>query len=127
MQLSDIEFEEDDEDLDVEARLDGRRIGYIWCVRDADRLKVSDLHVEPEFRRHGIGGRLLRMVLTSADKEGVREVWGLVTQEDLKRWPNLTSWYQHLGFTVMDATAADREDVPDAVNRIVRRRHASPA
>jgi hypothetical protein len=68
----------------------------------------------------------MRTVLTSADKAGVTEVWGLVTVEDLKCWPGLTGWYQRLGFAVVDATATDRDDVPDAVNRIARRR-SSPA
>jgi hypothetical protein len=56
MDFSRVEFEVDDEVLDVEARLDGRRIGYVWCVRDGDRLKLSDLHVDKDFRQHGIGG-----------------------------------------------------------------------
>src|SRR5688500_7398127 len=70
-------------DIDAEARLDGRRIGHIWCVRDGDRLKISDLEVVDEHRGLGIGGRLLRLVLQTADQTSVREVWGLVTEKDL--------------------------------------------
>ena len=112
----------DGEDLDAEALLDGVKIGYANCFREGDRLKICDLQVDDGYRRRGIGRQLIRFVLEVADGAGVGEVWGLVTEQDLTRWPGLTAWYERLGFAITDANAADKNDVPDAVKRIVRRR-----
>ena len=112
----------DHEDLDAEARLHGAKIGYVNCIRDDDRLKICDLRVDEAQRGRGIGRQLLQLVLQAADCAGVREVWGLVTDGDLARFPGLTGWYERLGFAINDADSADKSDVPDAVKRIVRRR-----
>jgi len=109
----------DEDDLDAEALIDGRRVGYAWCVREGERLKVSDLHVDDGHRHQGIGGRLLRIVLAAVDAANVREVWGIVTADDLARWPELLDWYRRHGFHVTDPDE-DGEDVPGAVKKIVR-------
>src|SRR4051794_682856 len=102
MDLSRTEYVVDDESLDVEAWLDGRKIGYAWCERTGDRLKVADLHVGDAYRRRGIGSELLRRVLRAADAAGILEVWGVVTADDLARWPGLLDWYRRHGFGVAE-------------------------
>jgi ribosomal protein S18 acetylase RimI-like enzyme len=109
----------DPDDLDIEASLEGRRVGYIWCLRDGCRLKIADLQVAQAYQRRGIGARLLRTVLQAADGAGIDEVWGVVTDDDLKRWPGLLRWYERNGFTITEPDA-DARDGPPAVKKIIR-------
>lgn len=108
----------DDEELDAEAHLGGRKIGYVWNMRTGDRLQLCDIHVDERCRGSGVGGGLLGFVLAAATAAGIREVWGLVTNDDLKRSSGLVNWYAKNGFRVEPATDADREMLPTTVHRI---------
>jgi hypothetical protein len=44
-------------DLDAQASLEGRQVGYIWCLRDGRGLKIAGLNVVDRHRRQGIGKR----------------------------------------------------------------------
>jgi N-acetylglutamate synthase-like GNAT family acetyltransferase len=92
---------DDEEDLDVEAHLDGKRIGCASCTRDGDRLKLADIAIEDEKLRHrGYGTGLLRFILDRADAKGIKEIRGIVTAQDLQTCPGLLAWYERHGFTV---------------------------
>ena len=116
----------DEDDLDVEVRLDGRRVGYLWCLRDGDRLKLADLRIdEDKFRHQGYGSGLLRFVLDRANALGIQEVWGVVTADDVRNTPYLLTWYERLGFAVSNAQPESDPDLkggPAAIKKIVRRR-----
>lgn len=134
-------FCDEDGDFDVEARLDGIRIGYARCNTDGDCLLLTDIRVDEEVPRKwpvlpgllgllagtrrpwrprglGIGRQLLTRLLQEADARGMREIWGSVMQADIDAWPDLLAWYQRHGFLVM---APDADCLPGAAKKIVRR------
>lgn len=128
----------EDDDLDVEAYLQERRVGHAWCVLEGRRLLIADIRVDDRhlvrwpfchnllrrlgvpcrwvsFRGRGIGGRMLKRLLLEAEAIGVEEVWGSVVQSDIDRSPFLIQWYVRHGFAV---TEPDGECVNDAVHKI---------
>ena len=121
----------DDEEIDVEAWVEGIRLGYAWTSRTDDRLQLAEWFVEPEvsiagrtwkLRGRGIGSELLRHMLNQADAAGVREVWGCVTAEDIQNGPELLARYERHGFVVGDADAECLSHVRTAVKKIVRQK-----
>jgi hypothetical protein len=132
---------EADEDFDVEAFIDGVRVGYAWGIKTGDRLLLSDLRVQPHspvaysrlpkflrprpkpLRGRGIGRELLRRFLGEADAIDVREIWGSVTLVDLRETPFLLDLYQKHGFIISEP---DAECVPQAVKKIIRRLPRDP-
>ncbi len=139
MPAIDYTFTGDDGDFDVEAHLNGVRVGWAWGTRAGDRVNLANIDVTHDglrrgaglpwfirqwlptrrLRRRGIGSALLRRVLREADADGVREVWGCVTQKDLTESPFLLRWYERHGFAI---GAPDDECMGNAVKKIVRRR-----
>ena len=107
------------EELNIEAWLDGQRVGHILCERHNERLQICDLWVEPMKRRQGIGTALLQRVLDSADATGVREICGDVTQDDIETCPGLLRWYERHGFVVREP---DDQSIRTAAQKVVRRR-----
>ncbi|MEW2401040.1 bifunctional helix-turn-helix transcriptional regulator/GNAT family N-acetyltransferase [Streptomyces sp. NPDC046862] len=83
------------------AELDGRRVGCVMCVRDAEdppgaaRLRL--LLVEPDARGLGIGNRLVRACVDFAREVGYREML-LWTNDCLGSARRI---YQHHGFTLV--------------------------
>lgn len=53
------------------------------------------------FRRRGIGTRLLKRFLVEADKKGVETIQGEITKNDYSQNPNLHNWYQKHGFKLL--------------------------
>jgi GNAT superfamily N-acetyltransferase len=113
----------DSDELDAEARIGVRRIGYLWCCRDGSGLQIADLQVNEEYRRHGIGTKLLHLVLTTADEAGIEEIWGGITKDDLARWPGLIDWYKRNGFVVSEPDVDIRQ--PQFERKVVRREGAN--
>jgi hypothetical protein len=135
-------FCNEDDDFDVEARLDGIRIGHARCFATGDRLLLADIRIDKEVPRKwpvlpgllgllvgtrcpwrprglGIGHHLLTRLLREADGKGMREIWGSVMPADMHAWPGLLAWYQRHGFVIM---ALDAECLPGAAKKIVRRK-----
>ena len=84
-------------------RIDGDYIGEISIVTDAGdpqytipdrRLYVSRLIVKDEYRRHGIGKKLVDFIVRNAQQEGYRE---LSIGVDLDNYPALRL-YAQMGF-----------------------------
>src|SRR5258706_15830876 len=111
----------EDRKFEVEGWIDGIRIGWTWCVRDGDRLLLSDIRVQEDeprqwpvfptlllrllgerqprqFRRRGIGSQLLKRLLREADSAGIREIRGSAVALDLDPQPTLLAWYERHGF-----------------------------
>jgi GNAT superfamily N-acetyltransferase len=76
-------------------------VGFDSPLQQDDQLLLADVHVEPEYRRRGIG-RLLAVVVEAADRAGIRKICGKVTAEDLRNTRGLLEWYQRHGFIVTD-------------------------
>jgi len=95
----------------------GKRLGRIIAVRDGARLLLSDIRLEnPKHKHQGIGSRLLNEFLTKAQKSGINEVWGSVTQDDIQKTSYLLDWYQRRGFSVLEP---DDKCVKPAVRKIM--------
>ncbi|MDP3072290.1 MAG: GNAT family N-acetyltransferase [Opitutaceae bacterium] len=96
-----------------------RRIGYVWCLLCDEEFKLADwkferelvvprklwarlLGLSPEirnYRRRGLGSRLLPLIVEHARKSGARRITGMISSEDLAEFPALVSWYGRFGFT----------------------------
>lgn len=111
----------DEQDLDVKAFLDGSAVGQAWGTRDGDTLKLEDIEIKDAYRHRRIGSALLTFMLRLADSAGIREIWGVVTAEDLKQTPSLLNWYERNGFITTEPDA-DTDPRLRAVKKIVRRR-----
>ncbi len=93
------------------------RLGWLHAVRTGGRLLLGDIVLENlKYKGQGIGRRLLDAFVKTAQEEGISEVWGSVTQEDIQQTPYLLDWYQRLGFTISDP---DEECVHTAAKKIV--------
>ena len=57
---------------------DGRIIGVILTGHDGRRGIIHHMCVHPEFRRMGIGARLVSLAEEALKKEGIQKVFGLV-------------------------------------------------
>ena len=124
-----IEFSTDGDLWDVDAQWHDRQVGYARCTRTAGRLMLGELRVKDnlpvpwpfldclrlllgipcrrlDFRKQGIGSRLLERILAEAARAGVTEILGSVTQEDIDKTPALLDWYARHGFTVEEPVAA---------------------
>ncbi len=105
----------------VDATWRGCQAGMAKCVWDdheRTRLLLADLKVEhdkliekerllwPErranFRRLGIGRRLLREVVRQAPLMGARELFGKIVDLDLEPRPFLLDWYAREGFEIRE-------------------------
>ena len=59
---------------------DGRQVGFVRAVTDyATFAHVMDLFVLPEWRRQGLGKRLIEAILTHPKLQGLRR-WSLATR-----------------------------------------------
>ena len=75
------------------AEVDGRIVGSVnYQIRDSKgETFISGLYVHPDFRRNGIGSRLLFVVEKESELRGMKKV-GLVAIGDAP------SFYENLGF-----------------------------
>jgi GNAT superfamily N-acetyltransferase len=73
---------------------DGRQIGFARAVTDyATFAHVMDLFVLPEWRRQGLGRRLVEAILTHPKLQGLRR-WSLATRDR-------HGFYARYGFTAL--------------------------
>ena len=94
-----------------------RRHRALTAVRHGVRLLLSDLILESEHLKHrGIGNQLLDQLVAKAKSEGITEIYGSVTHDDVVRTPYLLAWYQRHGFVI---TEPDQDCLPNAKVKIV--------
>jgi len=123
MSFPDVKYEvdESEDDLDVFAMLNGACVGKALCLKNGNMLKLADIEVNIHLRNLGIGSDLLRMVRQKVDDAGIKEIWGIITREDLQETPHLLDWYMRQDFTVLEPDA-DTDPRFNAVKKIVCRR-----
>ncbi len=56
------------------ATCDGKVVGVILCGHDGRRGIIQHACVSPDYRRHGIGNRLVELALEALKKEGINKV-----------------------------------------------------
>ncbi|QOV92122.1 N-acetyltransferase [Humisphaera borealis] len=127
-----FDFDVEEDDFNLEATLDGMWVCRALGTREGDRLRLEDMQVRPDvevpkallkqvgtLRGNKIGTEVLRRFLRRADAEGVREIFGSVTQKDIEENRDLLGWYRREGFEV---TVPDGDCLDHAGHKIVRRR-----
>ena len=73
---------------------DGRLRGYYsLLLRDKSECELGSLSVLPEYRRHGIGGRLLRHAMKTAAEHGCAVMNLSIVEENTV----LRKWYERFG------------------------------
>jgi GNAT superfamily N-acetyltransferase len=86
------------------AEVDGRRAGCVFCVSGgADVAKLRVLLVDPAFRGHGIGARLVSECVSFSAAAGYRRIT-LWTTDNLAAARRI---YQAAGFTLDDQAPHD--------------------
>lgn len=76
------------------AEADGKFVGYLSGVFAADECEVSNIVVEPEFRRRGIGTALFGSLTADATKLGASAMYLLVRTDN----EGAIELYNSLGF-----------------------------
>jgi ribosomal protein S18 acetylase RimI-like enzyme len=71
----------DDDSFIFIARISGQAVGYVWCTIQQrhenvfkygqERIYIHQLSVEPEFRRKGVGRKLMHAVESVARENGI--------------------------------------------------------
>ncbi|NJL89740.1 MAG: GNAT family N-acetyltransferase [Coleofasciculaceae cyanobacterium SM2_1_6] len=54
-----------------------------------------------DYRQNGLGTYLLQTTLAIARQNGLKRIYGSLTQEDINNNPNLIRWYKKHGFQVL--------------------------
>jgi GNAT superfamily N-acetyltransferase len=100
------------------------KVGYAYSILDSENgLRLADFKIEEQrtivFRktglfsflrptkreiRHfqglGIGTQVIKLMLESAKKLGIKRVYGEIVEVDYPKSPNLQRWYEERGFKV---------------------------
>ena len=73
-------------------------VGFVHAVVDSDEGHVLRLYVDPEFRRRGIGGRLLARAREELFESGVDTIYALALADNDRG----TAFYRDHGFETVD-------------------------
>jgi len=76
-------------------RLDGNPAGRLITNRTAEDIHIVDIAVLPEFRRQGIASYLMNSMLAEARN------YGKTVSLHVERFNRALSWYERLGFTLV--------------------------
>lgn len=81
-----------------------------------DKLfKLTHWFEPTDYRRKGLGTYLLKSIIKLAKTQGIKEIYGSLTEQDIEANPNLINWYQKYGFKLEAPTS---EEVKTAKYRI---------
>jgi GNAT superfamily N-acetyltransferase len=131
-----VQYHWDDEhsgSLDLEITDGYWPIGKVHCdIHASSKMELCDIRIngyalQPEsnwawvkrqvFRRQrptvdyqgkGLGTALLQLTIDLARQMGIRDIFGFITHDDLRRKPELVTWYQKHGFQVTKAVPNSR-------------------
>lgn len=114
-----------------------KRVGKAYCIlKESKSLLLADLIIsadayfenlqdkffklthwfEPtDYRRKGLGSYLLKFIINLAKNQGIKKIYGSLTEQDIEANPNLINWYQKYGFKLEAPTS---EEVETAKYRI---------
>lgn len=81
----------------VVAEIEGRVVAYAVFWQVLDQAELGDIAVDPEWRRRGVGARVLEHVLDRAAEQGVRELY-LEVRESNRTAQRL---YERYGFRIV--------------------------
>ena len=92
----------------IKGFVDGQEVGsvdsYIIIQKSLDGVEVfatlNNVHVEEEFRRRGLGGKMVRELEATARELGCSYIWGYISVNDLHYKPWLREFYEKLGFEI---------------------------
>ena len=82
--------------------LGARIVGTGGCDLKRDHLELKRMYIDPEFRRHGLGRKLVALVEQTAVQKGLGrvELWSDI------RFSDAHEFYQRLGYRRTDETRA---------------------
>lgn len=80
------------------ARDDGSLVGYIGMKAVLDEADITNVAVDPDRRRQGIGKMLLRGLLAKAGELGIRRIFLEVRVSNTAAW----ALYEQAGFRTVD-------------------------
>jgi GNAT superfamily N-acetyltransferase len=76
--------------------VDGEAAGRLIVHRSGDEIRIVDIALLPEFRRAGIGGELVRRLLTEADAAGLPVRCHVLASSEARRF------WERAGFAAQD-------------------------
>jgi ribosomal protein S18 acetylase RimI-like enzyme len=76
----------------------GKEAGRFYVDRRGDEIRIVDIALLPEFRRKGIGRRLMRSIM----EEGLKK--GIPVSLHVERFNPALEFYERLGFRIIDET-----------------------
>ncbi|MGN6367412.1 MAG: GNAT family N-acetyltransferase [Phycisphaerae bacterium] len=81
----------------------GAAVSYVGSEAEKGVLHIDHFVVMPAFRGHGLGGRLMKVILDHAKALSIRTV-----RADIPGWcPEWRAFYARFGFVFMDPTTAN--------------------
>ncbi|MBQ9156179.1 MAG: ribosomal protein S18-alanine N-acetyltransferase [Eubacterium sp.] len=83
--------------LNLTAREEDRIVGYIGLLAALDQADITNVAVDPGYRRRGTGSRLLAALLGKARGEGIRQIYLEVRRSNLAA----IRLYEQAGFTII--------------------------
>ena len=106
-----LELYADCRDFFVVAKVRGRIAGYAVACRDKRSAEIASLAVDPDYRRGGVGGALLRHLLGALSKADVRRVELMVRPGNM----TATKLYRAAGFRRVRLARGYYEDGGDGL------------
>jgi hypothetical protein len=94
-------------DIRIEDQVFRREVFLKTLFRWITRKK----HIPINYRRKGIGSKLLTLVISFAKAQGYSKITGKVTKADFKNNPQLLDWYRKFGFDVRRLSPSEFYDV----------------
>ena len=88
------------------AEVDGQRAGLVTYARRDGELEIVTIHVDEEGR--GVGRALMDAVVDRARDEGVRRIWLITTNDNLRALAFYQRWGMDLVALIRDGVIASR-------------------
>ncbi len=108
--------------------IDGLLIGESPDENRAGLLRFFRRHGPARYRRHGLGTKILRLLVAEARSRGIRQITGEVVPENPKDAEPLKRFYERMGFGIGEKPAhADERAVASIVMNVATATDDDPA